>query len=220
MKALLDAGMPTSDMATLSGFHWKSLSAILNGRRERIHWITEEAILGIPVPEGEWESSSDCYVDAWPAERRLQALGVQGFTIPLLAREAGVDRSVLHAVRSGRRPRIRLSTLKVVKRVFDRLYAADPLDFGVTPGDAARARNWSARQGWFPTEAWADIDDRDCKPAIPPTYVTLAEEANWFMSEYNLMAAEAAERLGVTPNQIGAAMSHYNKAVAKGRVPA
>lgn len=216
MHTLLKSDMPTPDMAKISGVDTKTLTKILNGRCEHIHWTTEEAILGIPIPEESWKSSADCYVNALPAVRRLQALGVQGFTVPILSREIGADRTVISAVRSGKRPRIRMSTMRAIKEVHDRLYDADPSDFGVPPGDLTRARRWAERQGWFPTEAWADIDDPDCKPVVgTPRYVVLTEDARELMEEQGYTRPQAADRLGVKYDTLKSAILYYDRVKAE-----
>lgn len=220
VNELLKAGMPPLDMEEISGVDVQTFLKMINGRSERIHWTVEEAILGIPFPEGEWEASGDCNVPMFPATRRIRALGVQGFTIPPISRESGVDCTVLTRVRAGARSRIRLSTMTAIRKAYDRLIDTDPTNFGASPGDVTRARKWAEREGWHPAEAWADIDDPDCEPGIPPSYVALTEDARWLMSEYGLTVKEAAERLGLTPGQLGAAMSHYSRAVAKGQVSA
>lgn len=218
MRLLHDAEMPTPDIGKVSGVDVKTLLRVLGGQRERIHWTTEEAILGVPIPDEGWESSADCYVDALPALRRLRALGVQGFTVPVISRESGVEKSVIGVVRSGSRSRVLMSTRKAVRRVHDRLYDADPSDFGVSPWDRSRALRWAEGQGWYPSEAWADIDNPDCEPVLgTPRHLALAEDARELISEHRHTPRMAADRLGVSLSQLGNALSHYNKAVNKAR---
>lgn len=216
LNALLRAGMPPKDIEGISGVDEKKLLRVINGGCGRIHWITEEAILGTPIPEYDWESSADCYVDALPARRRLQALGVQGFPISILSKEARMDRSVITAVRSGRRRRIRMSSMRAIKEMHDRLYDADPSDFGVPPGDLIRARGWAERQGWYPTEAWVDIDDPDCKPVLKTSrYAALVENALELINGQGYTRRTAAERMGVKLDTLEAAFKWHKKAMAK-----
>jgi hypothetical protein len=213
---LMKFDMPIPDMEKISGVHSKTFVKILNGRCERIHWVTEEAILGIPVPETGWESSADCYVNAIPATRRLQALGVQGFTVPVLSTEMNVEQSVINSVRSGRRLRIRMKTMRSIRRAHDRLYDADPLDYGVSRGDLTRALRFAEKQGWYPTEAWADIDDPECEPILKtPRYISLTEDARELIEQQDYTLEQAAGRLGVTVNAIQKARARYRENMAK-----
>lgn len=216
LLALLRADMTPRDVEKVSGVDEKTILKILNGRCARIHWITEEAILGVPVPEYGWESSFDCYVDALPAMRRLQALGVQGFTTPVLSRETGIDRTVIGAIRSGKRPRIRMSSMRAIKKAHDRLYDTDPADLGVAHGDLIRARRWAEKQGWYPTEAWVDIDDPDCKPVLKtPGYIVITENARELIEQQGYSRKAAAERLGVTVDALKWAMTYYDRVKAE-----
>jgi hypothetical protein len=98
----------------------------------------------------------------------------------------------------------------------DRLWDANPLELGVSAGDATRARKWGERQGWHPTEAWADIDDPECKPVLStPRYVALVEDAQELMNKQGYTRIQAAERLGISREYLNSVFAYYSKMKAE-----
>lgn len=236
-KALMEAGMSLGDMVDKTGFSKTTIADILAGRVEQIDRDTAEAILALPIPDEGYQFKHDGLVDALCAMRMLRALSANGFSLPVLAREVGSSGETIGGVRSGRRQRVRISLDRKILQAYERLWKADPVDFGISVGDREKAKSWAASKGWAPPAAWDDDEIRDPNahpgeflrletPDAPdheptpstPNYVILAEDAQELMSEeYRLTAKEAARRLGVSPQQLGNALSHYSKAKAKAK---
>jgi hypothetical protein len=206
------ADMSPVDIETISGVDRSAILQILSGSRVQVHWTTEEALLGVKVPEEGWVSTSDGMISSVGAMRRLQALAVQGFPFSVLAEESGLNRRTVREVRSGGRPRLLISRNRIIRRIHDRLWDMDPVEYGLRATDVARTRQNASQRGWYPTEAWADIDDPECKPVLnTPRYVALVEDASELIDELGYTRKAAAERLGVHRDYLDSAFSHYKK---------
>jgi transcriptional regulator with XRE-family HTH domain len=214
-KMLVRAGMSASDIAERSGVSKRRVQRILKPSLEMIHWLTEEAILGVPVPVGRYMPKVDGLTDATPSRRRLQALAVQGFPVSYLCREADMSKPILMNLRSGMRNKALVSSSVKIRLVHDELWDTDPLTLGIPARSVSTAKVCAARGGWFPTEAWRDIDDPSCEPSLnAPRYVILTENARELMGECGHSKREAAERLGVSVNTLDKAISYHDAKVS------
>ncbi|MFF3847997.1 hypothetical protein [Streptomyces sp. NPDC002328] len=107
-------------------------------------------------------------VDGTGTRRRLQALIAGGWPQAQLARRLGMIPgnfgALLHANAAGVLP----GTARSVAALYDELWRADPLEHGVHPQAASRARNQGRTNQWPPVGAWDDdtIDD----PAATPDW--------------------------------------------------
>ncbi|MFE0472732.1 hypothetical protein ACFW2V_14055 [Streptomyces sp. NPDC058947] len=153
--------MPADDIAARTGLAPTTVNAIISGRVDRIYRDTSEAILALPLPPKGYKSKYDGLIDAIAGQRMLRALSARGFPLPVLAREVGVARETVGGIRLGARRHIRLSIDRAIVEAYNRLWNADPADFGVSPGDVKRAQGWAKSQGWPPPAAWDDEDLRD-----------------------------------------------------------
>jgi len=164
-KMLVEAGMFVTDIARLAGVSRSIVGQVISGRVSRIHRDTAAAILGVPVPRKEFVGC-DGIVSALAAQRRIRALSARGFSLTAMAREMGASVFTVDSLRNGKRTRIRASMDQQIHAAYNRLWNADPLDFGVTPGGVTQARNWAAEQEWAPPAAWDDdtIGDPKAKP--------------------------------------------------------
>lgn len=212
---LMRAGVSALDIAERSGVSPTQVRRLLRGELPGMLRETSDAILGVPMPDEGKPGREDGLVDATGARRRLQALAVQGFSTTVLSVESGVMRLTISDIRAGTQKRIRLSTLRVVVALHEKLWDVDPLDLGVKLSAVSRTKKHAEREGWLPTEAWSDIDDPDCKPALgAPRYVVLTEDAQELMEKQGYTRKAAAERLGVKTDTLNAAMAYYAKAKA------
>lgn len=208
---LVNAGMSVVDISDRSGVSPTQVRLIFRSKLERVHRVTAEAILGIPFPEGGRFPDTDGLTDATGARRRLQALTVQGFSVALMAEEGDMQTRTISAIRSGLREQVRVSRLRAIVVMHDALYDADPQEMGLAPSASTRARQWAAEQGWWPTEAWADIDDPDCKPNLKtPRYVILTENYRELSAVQGYDKRDAADRLGVTVGTLDKAVRYYD----------
>lgn len=164
-KILVEAGMFVTDIARLAGVSRSIVGQVISGRVSRIHRDTAAAILGVPVPRKEFVGC-DGIVSALAAQRRIRALSARGFSLTAMARQMEASVFTVDSIRNGKRTRIRASMDQQIHAAYNRLWNADPLDFGVTPGGVTQARNWAAEQEWAPPAAWDDdtIGDPKAKP--------------------------------------------------------
>jgi len=215
-KTLVRSGMSATDIAEKSGVAKRKVQRILSGTQPMISWVTEEAILGVPVPEGRYMPKTDGLVDATPSRRRLQALAVQGFPVSYVAREVDMVKPALVDLRSGARGNTLVSCSVKIRLVHEELWDADPLALGIPPRSVNTAKSCAQRNGWFPTEAWADIDDPACEPIAKtaPKYVRTAEDFNELTERFGLNRRQAAERLGMSVDAVNAALGYYKKRMA------
>lgn len=213
VRKLLIADMPPKDIEAISGVDETVIVRMLRGDQSRIHWTTEEALLGVSAPEGGWAPRSDGMIPSVGAMRRLQALGVQGYSPSVLAEESGLDIKTIRMIQSGSRSKILISRNRAIRWLHDRLWDTDPLALGLRTGDVTRTRQHAQNQGWYPTEAWVDIDDPQCEPTLgTPRYVALTEDARELMKTQGYTRSQAAERLGVEYDTLKAAILYYEKA--------
>lgn len=208
--------MSPGDIAARSGVSVGQVKEVAAGRCERIYEITEESILGVVVPDGDWIPVADGFADATGSRRRLQALTVQGFPLSFLTVETGLAKSTVSLVRSGRKTQIMSSVLRTIRAAHEKFWDEDPLELGVSPEAVAKAKGWSKKYGWLPTEAWDDIDDPDCKPRTKPTpkYVRVAEDYREMTERFGLNRRQAAERLEMSVDALNAALGYYEKRMA------
>jgi transcriptional regulator with XRE-family HTH domain len=164
-KMLTEAGMFVTDIARLAGVSRSIVGQVISGRVSRVHRDTAAAILGVPAPRKGFVGC-DGIVSALAAQRRIRALSRRGFSLKAMARETGASVFTVDSIRNGNRTRIRASMDQAIHAAYNRLWNADPLDFGVTPGGVTQARNWAAEQEWAPPAAWDDdtIGDPRAKP--------------------------------------------------------
>ena len=95
--------------------------------------------------------------------RRLEALMVNGWSIPEIARQAMMSKDTLHSLWDDRGRPERLTTKRVARRVkfaYDRLWDKD------APKSAAgtKAKLFAQRNGFAPALAWDNIDDPGERP--------------------------------------------------------
>lgn len=165
---LVRAGMPMRDIATHAGLSEATISTVASGRVTDVYRVTASAILAVPVPGRGYARRFDGLVDATGARRRLRALSVLGYTLPVLAAQVGLTTETIGSIRQGRRGRLRMSANQEITAVYDRLWKVDPLSIGVSAEGAARARTHATKSGWASPLAWDDdtIDDPSAVPQV------------------------------------------------------
>lgn len=214
-ELLVRAGMSATDIANRAGIDEATMWAILAGRCEIIMWITEDCILGVPIPDEGYTPVVDGKADATGARRRLQALAVQGFPLSFVKDRIGAKESTLNVVRSGVRTRILISRIVKIREVHEMFWDTDPLSLEIGQRESSIAQASARRGGWLPTEAWADIDDPECKPVLKtPRYVQLTEDYRELTGKYGLNRRQAADRLEVSVDTLNAALGYYEKRMA------
>lgn len=98
------------------------------------------------------------------AQRRIQALIIQGWSRARLARELHVEEKTLVALLDARRTRPKVH--EAVAGMFTRLWDAPPPQATeAARAECAAARTEAQARGWMPPLAWDDIDT-DKAPAL------------------------------------------------------
>ncbi|MFE0472731.1 helix-turn-helix domain-containing protein [Streptomyces sp. NPDC058947] len=161
--ALKEAGMPPADMAEWTGLSEATVSDVISGRARQIHRDTAEAILALPIPDKNYRPRNGGLLDVVGAQRKLCALSVRGFTVPVLVQETGVPERTITDIRGGWRKRIQVATDRAIDSAYRRLWDADPADFGIPAESVRRAREWAHKQGWPPPAAWDEDTIKDPK---------------------------------------------------------
>ena len=114
------------------------------------------------IAYGRWERR----VDATGTRRRVQALMRCGWSAARLSGLLGGDESHARKILGYRQ--VSTETERAVRALYDELWDRPPPE-GTDPERraASRARNYAARHGFAPPQAWDDdvIDDPDGKPA-------------------------------------------------------
>ncbi|MEU3704835.1 hypothetical protein AB0E82_21405 [Streptomyces anulatus] len=209
-RFLMRRGMEIAHIAQLSGQAYSTVDHLLNGRPAqqrpptlRLRPATSTAILAVPADLDLIRGATK--MDATGTRRRLQALVRRGWPLARLARELG-----MHPANFGpmmRSSRVRADTARAVRRLYDRLWNADPADHGVEQRNISRATNHALARGWVPAAAWDDdtIDAPDADfdlGALVPRHLALAEDADWLAEEHGYSRRHAADRLGVAKNTL------------------
>lgn len=215
-KILVRAGMSAIDIADRSGVAKRRVQRILGLNQEMISWVTEEAILGVPVPDGRYMPKTDGLVDVTPSRRRLQALAVQGFPLSYIAPQVDMGKAVLMSIRSGLKDFTLVSCSVKIRLAHEELWDEDPMEHDILVRSVNTAKSCAQRNGWLPTEAWDDIDDPDCVPRTKPTpkYVRVAEDYRELTERFGLNRRQAAERLEMSMDALNAALGYYEKRMA------
>lgn len=147
--------MFVTDVGRLAGVSRSTVAQVISGQAVRIHRDTSAAILGVPIPDGDFTGCNGI-VSALSAQRRIQGLSTRGFSLHVMAREIGTSDFTVETIRNGKRAHIRKGMDQAIRATHDRLWDADPLNFGMTPRGVADVLKWAALQGWAPPAAWDD----------------------------------------------------------------
>jgi transcriptional regulator with XRE-family HTH domain len=149
-------------------------------------------------------SGRDVLVPAVGSVRRLQALALNGWTLPEVAERTGFSRGGLSDIRCGRKAWVRLSTHKRLKRFYESVW-----DQIIDTPHALIAVSWAKRQGFVPGLAWDDID-RDVEP--PSQVVELPDRRT-----IDYVAVERLWREGLSDRQIAERLGCSGAGVQRAR---
>lgn len=99
-------------------------------------------------------------IDATGTRRRIQALGMLGWSYRDIGKRCGVHGTLIGQVVQ-RRERVNVRTAERVRRVYDDLYWTRN-----SGGQTNRTINEARKKAWVPPQAWSDdaIDDPDALP--------------------------------------------------------
>lgn len=168
VKSLQAAGIGPLRIAELSGLGYATISDLLWGRppKKKVRHATEAAILAVRVDLNSYAPGGT--VDGTGTRRRIQALAVLGWSIPVQAQMIGLSRQSVQRIASGYR--VFASTARSVAELYEKLWDQAPPEMSTGEKiSAARSRTEAARRGWVAPMDWDNIDDPSEVPAVVPT---------------------------------------------------
>jgi len=166
VKSLQAAGIGPHRIAELSGLGYATISDLIWMRKTKVRPATEAAILAVRVDLDAYAPGGT--VDGTGTRRRIQALAVVGWSIPVQAELLGLSRQSVQRITSGYG--VYASTARAVSELYEKLWDQAPPE--VSTGEkisANRSRTEAARRGWAAPMDWDNIDDPSEVPALVPT---------------------------------------------------
>jgi len=159
--------LSTDEIATLAGAGSNAIAKMIwefpeHKRNERITASLANRILAARFDPFKLNPKS--LVDSAGVRRRLQALLVADWTVPLLAKEFGMDRR--NMLKLTRAPQVAAATFVRVIELCERLWLVKPPP--VSGQALYRTRTMVQRNGWVGIGAWDDetINDPNAKPNL------------------------------------------------------
>ena len=152
---LMASGMSFRAIALTAGY--TSRNALADSMtRSRVRPATMARILAVNPKR---DNRRDSYTDATGSRRRLQALGVNGYSTRDLAARLGLKQATtVQDIASGKTPTVRYRTMDAIRDLYEELWDR--------PGGNARSASIARSKGWLPALAWDDdlIDSPEHKP--------------------------------------------------------
>lgn len=203
VTTLKASGMSQLLIGRLAGVSGSTISYIVNGRVSGVQ--RSKALRILAVRPGTFDDVADRPVLG--SRRRLQALYAMGHGAQAIGELAGLHPEPLYDIAHGR-------TRVIASRVAIGIQAAYR-ELASRPGDNIRARRIADRNGWHGPLAWDDIDNPDEQPDTDtgeevPLFRSLAEDGLWLEAQ-GYTRGQAAERLGVTKNNLQACISRARR---------
>ncbi|MFI6317322.1 hypothetical protein ACIBG8_07375 [Nonomuraea sp. NPDC050556] len=142
----------------------------------------------------------DTRINVAGSRRRLQALMLRGWPMPLVAARCDVPRWQLDRVLN-KAMILRAYQARAIRDVTALLFDQDPPRTNRGERHAASVvRNRARRSGWMPLAAWDDIDDPDAEPDLGATVSraqAVTEDAE-FLARQGFTPDQVAERLQIS----------------------
>lgn len=163
------AGLSLKHLASLSGVARGTLDALVYGEPSRqapptakVHARTEQRLLAVAFDISTLPSTAR--IAATGSRRRLQALGVLGWSSLALAAQTSLTERTLRGVLTANA--VSVATASEIVRLYEQLRSRQPPSRSGAERDQAVARARQARaSGWLPPQAWDDIDSDPDEPA-------------------------------------------------------
>lgn len=166
--ALREQGLSTRTISRLSGVSMKAIASLIwgvEGRPPTAH-VRQDTADRLAAVDPRLELLAPLnMVSATGSRRRLQALVAVGWPLRRLAIEMPTTNSWVGKLARGRVTRVRVSTARKIRALYDRLWDVAPA--AGTPRErraVTMARQAAAERGWAPPMAWDDIDDPAAEP--------------------------------------------------------
>lgn len=176
IRALHDLGMTSRQIADEAGVSQSTISDLYRGRRAkraqanppitRIPRTTQDAVFRVK-PDHSSAHTSRALVDGTGTRRRLRALLMQGFSYRWLSEALDLkDWTMAYELATDEKRLVQVRTRTRVKELYAKLDGVDPVDVGMHPQAASRARGTARRHGYAPRGAWDEdtLDDPRMTP--------------------------------------------------------
>ncbi len=161
MRRHLDAGASYDDLAEWAGISpsqvWRAYQNGPTGHLYTRTWNALDQMQPRPV------------ITPIGITRRIRALAWLGYSVQVIADEAGVDFTTISKARATVRKHMNHDTRNLIAAVYDRLaMTAATSEHRQTKAGITRARNMARRNQWEPPLSWDDIDSPDAEPYREP----------------------------------------------------
>lgn len=144
LQLLLDLGMSVSGIARAAGVSTALVTVIADGTQKTMRPVTARALMSV---DGRAHKQQALVLNVG-CRRRIEGLGVLGFSFPVIGAEVGADSRLVWQWQ--KRRWVTWATHERVRTAFDRMGP---------DGGNTKIRNIAARRGWVHPLLWNDIDD-------------------------------------------------------------
>lgn len=144
LQLLLDLGMSVSGIARAAGVSTALVTVIADGTQKTMRPVTARALMSV---DGRAHKQQALVLNVG-CRRRIEGLGVLGFSFPVIGAEVGADSRLVWQWQ--KRRWVTWATHERVRTAFDRMGP---------DGGNTKIRNIAARRGWVHPLLWTDIDD-------------------------------------------------------------
>lgn len=147
---LLDNGWSRNTIAAAAGVSMATISRAASGEFDRVRVRTAKKVAALadaPAPHPH-------RVDAWPYQRRLQALQAAGYTQPTIARMFNIPSATVSRVTTGMVDQVSVEVAERIIEAWEHWYTLP----------VGKPTPMAKRCGWVTPMAWDDIDDPEEQP--------------------------------------------------------
>lgn len=166
VRNLMDFGIGWMRIAEQAGVARNTVEKLIYGDRrrnrgpsKRVRPETAQKLLAVTAHPDRLGATTG--VDPTGTRRRVHALAAMGWPLAHLGLRLGINRSNLG--RTLRAPRVRITTDRAIRALYNQLWNLNPLEHGVSLHSYNTTRRWARDNGWAPVGAWDDdtIDNPD-----------------------------------------------------------
>lgn len=164
LRMLLDSGMQTRQIASISGVSRSAINRVLYGSPS--HNIPAQANISeasyhrILCVTTDMISDNEFMADSTGSIRRLQALAVLGFSAKIIGDESGISYNVILDI--DKRNRVKSTVAASLAETYARLSTQVPrMETQAEKASVSKVRAGASKNKWLPPKAWEDSDIDD-----------------------------------------------------------